>query len=307
MVRQRNVRVFLRGGLGNQLFQYAAGLALSTKTSAELIIDTCLLPSNPREKDGVFHRPEEISSFHHEGTIVRSPKPSFTSTQTFARLLQLERMTGDALGAPALRILRSVSSESRDLRDYFSNLRLPARINSYCSHPDFFQPIGDELRQQIYSLSNPSAFYLDHVHRLESEQPTGIHLRLGDYQNFRNLYGDLTADYFERALNFATPKNDRRNLWVFSDEPEKAKEILGRRFKDAYFVLDQTSSRPVESLILLSKLRFKVLSNSTFSWWAAYLGHSQPGNTIFPRPLFDKGGPEQTDGYLLEGWQQVDR
>jgi hypothetical protein len=216
-------------------------------------------------------------------------------------------MTGDALGAPALRILRSVSSESKDLRDYFSNLRRPARINSYCSHPDFFSLIGIELRQQIYSLSKPSAFYLDHVGRLESEEPLGIHLRLGDYQNFRNLYGDLTADYFERALNSLSPKNERRNLWVFSDEPEKAKEILGRRFHDAYFVPDQTSSRPLESLILLSKLRLKVLSNSTFSWWAAYLGHPHQVSTVFPRPLFAKDGPKQTDGYLLEGWQQVDR
>ncbi len=307
MVRQRSVRVFLRGGLGNQLFQYAAGLALSRKTKAELIIDTCLLPSSPHEKDGVFHRPEEISSFRHEGTIARSPETSFTRTQNFARLLQLERMTGDALGAPALRILRSVSSESRDLRDYFSNLSLPARINSYCSHPDFFSLIGIELRQQIYSLSKPSAFYLDHVGRLESEEPIGIHLRLGDYQNLRNLYGDLTADYFERALNFLSPKNDRRNLWVFSDEPEKAKEVLGRRFQDAYFVPDQTSSRPLESLILLSKLRLKVLSNSTFSWWSAYLGHPHQVGTVFPRPLFAKDGPKQTDGYLLEGWQQVDR
>ena len=307
MVRQRSVRVFLRGGLGNQLFQYAAGLALSRKTSAELIIDTCLLPRSPYEKDGVLHRPEEISSFRHEGTIIRGPETSFTRTQNFARLLQLERMTGDALGVAALRILRSVSSESRDLRDYFSNLRLPARINSYCSHPDFFSTIGNELRQQIYALSKPSAYYLDHVGRLDGEDPIGIHLRLGDYQNFRNLYGDLTADYFERALDFLSPKNNHRNLWVFSDEPEKATEILGRRFQDAYFVPDQTSSRPLESLILLSKLRLKVLSNSTFSWWAAYLGHPHQACTVFPRPLFAKDGPKQADGYLLEGWQQVDR
>ena len=300
--------MYLRGGLGNQLFQYAAGLALSRKTGSDLTLDTRLLPSESHEKDGVLHRPEEISSFNHQGSFARSKETHvFNRNQNFARLLQLERMTGDALGAPALRILRSVASESRDLRVYFASLRIPARINSYCSHPDFFSPIEHEIRAQIYSLTKPSAFYLDHLSRLEIEDPTGIHFRLGDYQNFQKLYGNLTADYFVRALSYLNPKNDRRKLWVFSDEPEKAKEILGREFQDAYFLPNHTSSRPIEALVLLSKTRLKVLSNSTFSWWSAYLGNPQQDKAVFPRPLFPEGGPKQADGYLLEGWQQVDR
>lgn len=299
--------MFLRGGLGNQLFQYAAGLALSKRISSSLIIDTSLLPEDSHEKDGVYLRPEEISSFRHEGTITRSKANSLTRTQSFARLLQLERMIGDAIGARALRILGSVASESRDLRGYFSNVRFPARINSYCSHPDYFSSIGNELRKQINSVSQPSEFFLDHEGRLEAEKPTGIHLRLGDYQNFNNLYGNLTADYFERSLNSLTSREDNANLWVFSDEPMRAKEILGRRFQDAYFVPNQKSSRPIESLILLSKMRTKVLSNSTFSWWAAYLGNCRQVKTVFPRPLFAQDGPKQIEGYLIEGWEQVDR
>lgn len=308
MVRQRSVRVYLRGGLGNQLFQYAAGLALSRRTGSGLILDASLLPSVSQEKDGVFHRPEEISSFSHEGSFEQGKKrPLFTRNRNFARLLQLERMTGDAFGAPALKILRSVASESRDLREYFSKIRVPARINSYCSHPDFFSPIEHDLRAQIFSLTKPSAFFLDHLGRLEIEDPTGIHLRLGDYQNLEYLYGNLTSDYFARALAALNPKNERRNVWVFSDEPKEAKKILGREFQDAYFLPNHTSSRPIEALVLLSKTRFKALSNSTFSWWSAYLGEPQQEKTIFPRPLFPQGGPRQTDGYLLEGWQQVDR
>jgi hypothetical protein len=307
MVHQQSVRVFLRGGLGNQLFQYAAGFALSERTGAELVIDSSLLPIVSHEKNGVLHRPEEISSFRHKGTIARDEETSVTRNQNFARLLQLERMVGDTFGSTALRILGSVASENRDLRGYFSKLKIPARINSYCAHPDFFASRADELRTQIYSLSQPSEFYLTHESRVENEQPIGLHFRLGDYQKLENIYGRLTSNYFEKALLETSHKDEKQNLWVFSDEPDKAKEILGIKFQNSYYVPSNASSRPLESLILLSKMKRKVLSNSTFSWWAAYLGHPKQVKTIFPRPMFARGGPKEAEGYLIEGWHQVDR
>jgi hypothetical protein len=142
---------------------------------------------------------------------------------------------------------------------------------------------------------------------VEKEQPIGLHLRLGDYQNLENIYGKLTSNYFEKALLEASNKNEKQNLWVFSDEPDKAKDILGRKFSNSYFLPSHTLSRPLESLILLSKMKRKVLSNSTFSWWAAYLGHLKQEKTIFPRPMFASGGPKESEGFLIEGWQQVDR
>ena len=307
MVHQQTVRVFLRGGLGNQLFQYAAGFALSERIGSELIIDSSLLPIVPHGKNGVLHRPEEISSFRHKGIMVRDDESSMTRNQNFARLLQLERMVGDAFGSTALRLLGSVASETRDLRGHFSKLKIPARINSYCAHPDFFASSADALRAQIYSLSQPSEFFLTHELRVEKEQPIGIHLRLGDYQNLQHIYGRLTSNYFEKALLETSPNDERQNLWVFSDEPDKAKGILGKKFQNSFFVPSHALSRPLESLILLSKMNRKVLSNSTFSWWAAYLGHPKQVKTIFPRPMFAKGGPKEVEGYLLESWHQVDR
>jgi hypothetical protein len=307
MVHQKNVRVFLRGGLGNQLFQYAAGLVLSERTGSELVIDPRLLPIVSHDKDGVIHRPEEISSFQHRGTIYRSPQNSVTRNQNFARLLQLERMVGDAFGTVALKILGSVASESRDLRGYFSTLKKPARINSYCGHPDFFSSNESDLRKQISALSNPSEFFLKNQARLDAEKPTGIHLRLGDYKNFENVYGKLTSKYFENGLVESSHDDTNHELWVFSDEPEKAKEVLGWRFRHAYYVPNYPSARPLESMILLSKMRRKVLSNSTFSWWAAFLGYPEQECTVFPRPMFGKDGPIEQEGFLLDGWHQIDR
>lgn len=307
MVHQQSVRVFLRGGLGNQLFQYAAGFALAERTGAELVIDSSLLPKASHEKNGVLHRPEEISSFRHMGIIVRGDESSVTRNQNLARLLQFERMVGDAFGSSALRVLGSVASETRDLRNHFSKLKIPARINSYCAHPDFFASSADALRAQIYSLSQPSEFFLAHESRVDKEQPIGIHLRLGDYQNLQHIYGRLTSNYFEKALLEVSNKDEKQNLWVFSDEPDKAKGLLGKEFQNSYFVPSHTSSRPLEPLILLSQMKRKVLSNSTFSWWAAYLGHPKQVKTIFPRPMVAKGGPNEAEGFLLEGWHQVDR
>jgi len=307
MVHQKRVRVFLRGGLGNQLFQYAAGFALSERTGAELLIDSSLLPIVSHEKNGVLHRPEEISSFRHKGIITRDNESSVTRNQNFARLLQLERIVGDTFGSTALRLLGSVASETRDLRNHFSKLKTPARINSYCAHPDFFASRADELRAQIYSLSQPSEFFLTHESRVEKEQPIGLHLRLGDYQNLENIYGKLTSNYFEKALLETSHTHENQDLWVFSDEPDKAKEILGKKFLNAYFLPSHTLLRPLESLVLLSKMKRKILSNSTFSWWAAYLGNPRQETTIFPKPMFASSGPKEAEGYLIEGWQQVDR
>jgi len=307
MGQVKHVTVYLRGGLGNQLFQYAAGVALSRRTKANLLIDARLLPLNEEQISGVSHRPEEISSFHHEGELVgRNLGQSFQS-KNFARLLQLERAAGDVFGSAALRLLGSIAAERRDLLEFFLKRQKPARINSYCSHQDYFSDYAEEIIGQINSLVAPSSFYYTHLQRLAVEKPIGLHYRLGDYRNLQHIYGSLTAQYFESGLLTLGERYEGSKVWVFSDEPLVAREKLGLRFKDAYYVPNDSSSRPLESLLLLSKLTRKILSNSTFSWWAAYLGHSTQVATIFPRPLSGPVGPKETQRYLLDGWCQVDR
>lgn len=297
----------MRGGLGNQLFQYAAGYALSRRANCNLVIDASLLPFVGSDISGVSHRPEEISSFSHQGKLVgQNLKPGIQNLN-LARLLQLERAAGDLFGPVALRVLKSVASESRDLRSYFLSQRHPARINSYCSHQDYFSGYSDELIDQISSLSAPSDFFTTHLERLAQDKPIGLHFRLGDYRNLEHIYGTLTSNYFEGALATLEGANQANKLWVFSDEPLLAREKLGKKFQDAYFVPNDISSRPLESLLLLSKTTRKILSNSTFSWWAAYIGQADQVATIFPRPLSGRRGPKEIDGYLLEGWYQVDR
>jgi hypothetical protein len=132
-----------------------------------------------------------------------------------------------------------------------------------------------------------------------SVERIAIHQRRGDYllPIYADFHGVASNQYFVSAVRTL------RNIWgplpveIFSDSPDEgarlASQISGAIYRD------DTGMNPLEVLFELSKYRYLVGSNSSFSWWAAYLSEHQYGNVIFPKPWITGNNAEDL---LLDGW-----
>ena len=300
-----SVVVQLRGGLGNQLFQYAAGYALAVRDSEPLLLDTAILPLARVDRGGVRRWTEQVSGFAHEGRIVDSVGPSAAKRRVAQALAGRERMIGDsALG----RVLgnRVYAHETREDLSAFLKLRVGARINSYCNSPRYFETVQAEIRQQVATIPNPGDWFLGERARMRSDGAVAIHVRWGDYLNLKHVYGTVPADYYRRALALVAEAVGDRPVWLFSDDPQGAAGYLRGTVDIARVVEPSATSTALENLLLLSTASGLACANSSFSWWAAYLAEGARA-VVFPRPLFAESGPPEPKDWLKADWIQIGR
>jgi hypothetical protein len=306
-MEERSVKVFLRGGLGNQLFQYGAGVALANRNKSKLLIDVSLLPSESGTIDGVTRWPSQISEFHHEGTLVRRQFPAKHRARLHGALLQVDRKLGDNF--PGL--LGKVGRFSNELSTNFTrfeSLTAPRLVlNSYCNSPRFFLDYGDQIRNSIRTLRQPSPAFLELTSIVAKTKPLAVHVRLGDYKNLSKIYGSVDPDYFARAIDLQMALSGEREIWLFSDEPHLARQLLGNSEHNAGIQTLLGKLTSLETILIMSSCLGLVASNSTFSWWAAYLNLDKQAPAIFPRPFFARSGPAEPKDWLQVNWLQLGR
>ena len=306
-----SVVVQLRGGLGNQLFQYAAGYTLSSQHGADLLLDRSLLPPVSVTRGGISRWPEQISSFAHAGSFVGQPGGTTFGKRAARYRAQLERSIGDSRYSRVLgsRVYaREVREDATAFARATSAYRGRARINAYCTSSAFFSGQEVSIAGQVRSIREPGDWYLEQSARLAESGAIALHVRWGDYLNLREVYGVTPADYYRRGVELIERQTGGgRPVWLFSDDPVGASDYLADAVDLAHVVVSPESSTPLENLLLLSQASALVGANSTFSWWAAFLSDAPAGSIVFPRPLFGPAGPPEPRDWLQPEWLQLGR
>lgn len=303
-MKVKSIRVILRGGLGNQLFQYAAGVAESSRRGYPLVLETLLLPETETNSAGISSWPQQISQFNHFGEISR--RPGNLRDQFYRVSLELLRRLGTKWPNVAAAFgVYGFDGESESLTpSKIRNLRL---INSYVANSRHFEGYEDAIRAQISSLVEPSAEYLQAVEVLSRDAYTGVHVRLGDYRNLEHIYGPYSVRYLRSCISILEESSRLGKIVVFSDERAKAAEILIDAGVDPAVLTSFPSLSALEELLLLSKCSNIVGSNSTFSWWAGFLNTQEHARIVFPRPFYVSAEMPEPKNLLLPDWLQVGR
>lgn len=128
----------------------------------------------------------------------------------------------------------------------------------------------------------------------------GVHIRLGDYKASPGLYWLITADWLRRAIQLT---DNKRIVLFFSDDDQEARDMLTAAIAgmDGYTVELQHED-PLADLRRLSAMEELIMSNSTFAWWAAWLG--QPRRVIAPSTWYTDPRRNAQDLYLPT-WTQL--
>jgi hypothetical protein len=121
------------------------------------------------------------------------------------------------------------------------------------------------------------------------EKPIVIHVRLGDYTEEPN-FGLLSPDYFLEALNLPNLKSLNRQVWIFSNDPGRAGNLLNASSHARFHLVDDQGLTSSEVLEVMRNGSAYILSNSTFGWWGAFLSHTANAPVVVPKNWF-KGYP----------------
>jgi hypothetical protein len=121
--------------------------------------------------------------------------------------------------------------------------------------------------------------------RSKVEKPTIIHLRFGDYLNDKTF--KMHYEYYNLALRHLQMISKIEHLWVFSDDEKRAREIL----EIPVGVVDRwivgQSIEPAEAFEIMRLGYNYIISNSTYSYWAAVLSHQTETIVIAPAQWFN--------------------
>ncbi len=275
----------LHGELGNQMFEWATGLAFSLKH--DVPVTFCTLP-------GVTSRISEFKaneSFEiRESHTVDIPK-SFISR--VARKLNLSGDFGNTQNEKGLNFQELIFEDTRHYHGYFQSWR-------------YFHSIYKVLLSE-FDLIAPSPSY-DKLKESLPDSFTGIHIRRGGSGAAiltSDYHGLLDAEYYKRAIKLNVELGGSQEYVVFTDNPEKAQETIDLiGLKDFKVLGPKDTYSQCENLWLMACSTSFIGANSSYSWWAAYLNTNLKTQPIFPRQWYMNPDLSNND-MLLPDWISV--
>jgi hypothetical protein len=286
------------GGLGNQLFIYATGVAVSLDLGCELIISDDWFRHQHK-------RTYELDAIAHRGRVAQGD--SVPKRHLSERPANWLRKHGFAVAEP--RTSRHFREGSFAYDQRILDVRPGAELHGYFQSWKYFQRHAELVRQDVTSILSPSAWFLEMRETLNKVGTwTAVHVRRGDYLHPGTVeyHGLAGIEYYERALALVDSNVGDQAIVVFSDQPELALKIFESLGRQCILIEPPPESRPIESVNLMSMATAAVIANSSFSWWAAWLGEEQMALVVAPRPWFDDPNTMEHD-LLRPSWVTVGR
>ena len=122
--------------------------------------------------------------------------------------------------------------------------------------------------------------------QIEKSNSVGIHIRRGDFVNSK--FDICSEEYFRKAIKILNEQKEKLTLFFFSDDPDFVEE----RFTDLSnkVLIRHTAENSILDMEMLSLCRHKILSNSTFAFWAGWLGKKEGEAVIAPKYSLIKNG-----------------
>jgi len=283
------------GGLGNQMFQYAAGRAVAHRNRMQLKLDVSAL-----ERDAA-----RSYRLHHFNIVESIATPDevarFTKRDLWSRISRrVERYL-----LPPYR--RSVFAQRFD---HFDPDMLRVRGNvylvGYWQSEKYFKDIEHIIRQDftIQDAPDPESQKLARI--IADTNSVSLHIRRGDYVSnprFFRKFGVCSLEYYRSAVAEVAERVQDPHFFIFSDDIDWARDNLRLQYP-AIFVAHNNADKDYEDLRLMSLCRHHIVANSSFSWWGAWLCTNPEKIVMAPKKWF-KEPDRDTRDLIPDSWHRI--
>lgn len=295
-----SVIVQIIGGLGNQMFQYAAGKSLALRLGVPLKLDITGFNDYPDRTFKLGHfRVDEPFATRHE-------IKSYTQPRSRGLGFVTDRLRKKYLPWYMQKMIR----ERTFLYD--SDIRKVKRscyLEGYWQSEKYFSDHRERIKQTFTVLEEPDEQNREMTRQINATHSVSLHIRRGDYVHdpkIRHIHGVLSLDYYHRAIQFILRKVQEPVFYIFSDDIPWAKANLNMDVPTV-FVDHNDSGRDYEDMRLMSTCRHHIIANSSFSWWGAWLGEDQGKTVVAPKAWFSDEvlSDKRTDDLIPEQWVRI--
>lgn len=287
----------MKGGLGNQLFCYAAARRLALVNDAELVIDDI----TGFERDSRFHRKYALDRFHipvRKATARERLEPFERYRRGLAKLSArvwpfdkrsyLEQKGNDFV--PSLLTLR---------------VQKTVYLDGWWQSEDYFKDVQEVIRRDLRIIPPQDANNRESSRKIKAEISVGVHVRWFERATQRNLEvgNNLKQDYYARAAKVIEDRITEPHYFVFSDDWVAASEMLALpKDRTTYVCHNQAETEAYADLWLMTQCNHFIIANSTFSWWGAWLAESAEKIVITPNVAHSGLSAWGFQGLVPNGW-----
>ncbi len=275
------ITTHLIGGLGNQMFQYAAALGLAAHHNTEVLLDISGFEKYPL-------RSYLLDKFNVPQNLATPQTPPSSQYDVKHKVLRkLDHIFGTKL---CLNTTKGIYEEPYyHFDETFFNLEAPIKLYGYYQSPLYFEGAEDTLRDH-FSLREPMS---DISLKIKAEielikTPVSFHVRRGDYVSNKAAnatHGTAGKEYYEKAVHLMRALyGDDIHLVMFSDDPDFVEENMD--FGIPRTIIRGADDKPYEDMHLMACCKHHIIANSSFSWWGAWLNTAPNKQVIAPRQWF---------------------
>lgn len=279
------IRIVLLGRTGNHLFQYALGRVLAEKHGVPLVMDGSWFNRQGWREVSHFLRLPSLRA-----RILRDP------TWSSRALLKLTNKHRWQFGKfPFL----AENPVNHTFDPSFLDAPPDCALSGYFQSWKYFAHMECELRKEITNLLSPGGGSID-----PDGRSVAVHVRRGDFLK-HPAFQVCGIDYYRRAMDRMRSRVAGAEFLVFSDDPAWCRATF--REPDTR-VIDSgaNAASPLHDLRLMTAAGHHIISNSSYSWWAAWLGRKSGQQVLAPSRWFAKDVVAPMEDKLLPGWEMVE-
>lgn len=304
MLRSRNLRVELYGGLGNQVLIYLAGLSLAKDSLRRYKVDFFWC-------DKTHSKEFDLTSFKLDGKVCRrnlNPvtrriiKFSWRIRDSLSYRIPLYRLLEDRLFGVFRESFSKFETSKVNLTELNLSRKKNLTLKGYFFSNYYFLQLQD-INQFQLKLKWPSAEFLNLKNQMQKTRSIGIHLR--KWEN-KNGFGQLSEEYFlltlRRLQEESVDKNESIYIFVESKDDLNAFPQLASLASRILTPLDLRD--PAETMLLISMCNKLIISNSTFSYCAALFSHKN-AEVYAPWPFRPELSGISQEEVLLQHWVPI--
>lgn len=269
--------VRMRGGLGNQMFQYAACKTLALLKNTELKLDDYSYKTFGK-------RELELYKFSIVERLASEKEINdFLGSYKFIRYIHRR------INTPFLSKFIYRQPFFHFDEDFFM---IPdnAYVSGYFQSQKYFEPCKDKIRKIFWQPELLQGVNEKLMNIILSTNSVSVHIRRGDKvlnPKYAYFYGSLDIEYYKNALNKISQYFDNLKFYVFSDDISWCKQNLPGEYNYEY-ISNNTGKNSYLDILLMGCCNHNIIANSSFSWWGAWLNNNSGKMVIAPKKWFAK-------------------
>ncbi len=300
----------LEGGLGNQLFEVAAGYFLAAKLKVDLYIDQYSIPLTTvhGETENGFEpfQPLLLPDSKRVQLLPTLPNKFTLSlgsrSELVKRLLIKRRMhTSNPFGL-------KLFIESNDARstDEFFEIKEPLKLHGNFQSWSIVERAADYGFPRVIRLKSVPTWIRELEKSINFRNCLVLHFRVGDDTRTNSNFSQPKIHYYLEALKVIGMAKNFCSTFILSDDISRVKEMFGDVFSEDFQYLEMpVDSSPAERLYMLSLFGGIVCANSTFCGWAAWSIYNSGGEVVVPVPY--SNGPVLGSRDFPSKWHKLDK